>query len=82
MTTPDERQDTRRGWTCIPIRLGPDDRIVARATCWRSTCRASFGPYQTIARLRDGRTVAWCHRRIHDDLGLRVDQWKHGQVAA
>lgn len=62
-----------------PIRLHPRDRTATRSKCWRSDCRERFGPYRTIAVLVGGRaTVAFCHRRIHDEQGADVDRWKHG----
>ena len=57
-------------------------RTAHREKCWRAECRAAFADYQTIAFLRDGGVVAWCHRAVLDDLSLRVDQWKHGEPAA
>jgi hypothetical protein len=64
------------------IRLGPDDRIVIRSVCWRPTCRDRFGPYRPVAHLRGGRLmIAFCHRRVHDELSARVDRWKYSGAA-
>ncbi len=81
-STPVTGDDTRTGYASPPIRLDAGSRIVARAMCWRGDCRKRFGEYRTIAHLADGRVVAWCHRRSHDDLAYRADVWKFGQVAA
>lgn len=63
-----------------PLRV--KGQTTERQLCWRSGCRAAFPGYRTVSFLRDGRIVAWCHRRIIDDLGYRVDIWKHGEAAA
>lgn len=63
-----------------PIRV--NTATEARERCWRVDCRDAFGEYRTIAFLRDGRIVAFCHGRILDDLAYRTDVWKYGQVAA
>lgn len=83
MTSPASanQNPSRSGYVSPPIRLGPDERIVSRAECWRPACRETFGAYKTVAHLSSGQIVAYCHRRRHDDLSYRADRWRHESAA-
>ena len=63
------------------LRLSSHDRVIERSVCWRHDCRAVNGVYPTIA-VCDRVVVAFCHRRVHDELSYRADRWKYGAVAA
>jgi hypothetical protein len=76
--TPVTGHGSQTGNQSPPIRLDPGVSVVGRAQCWRPECRSL---YNTIAKLSDGRVVAYCHRRIYDDLGFHVDRWAHRAAA-
>lgn len=80
--SPDRNDTPPTGYISPPIRLSPRDRAIRRTPCWRAPCRAEYPGYSTVTFTITGRIVAWCHRRIHDDLGFRADVLKHGEVAA
>ncbi len=84
LTSSRYRKDTPPGFVSPGIRLSPDERVVNRSTCWRPACRDEWAHARTntIAFLASGATVAWCHRRVYDDLGYRADIWRHGAQAA
>jgi hypothetical protein len=73
--------DRGMSYVSPPIRLRPEDRIVSRAECWRSDCRAEFRGYATILFTITGLIVAFCHRGRYDDLGHRADVWRHEMAA-
>jgi hypothetical protein len=79
--TPDLPDYTPRQYPSPPIRLSAGDLATERTECWRDDCRDRWPGYGSVTWLSDGRIVAWCHRRVHDDLGLRVDLWRHGMAA-
>jgi hypothetical protein len=64
-------------YTSPPIRLDPRDRVVRRSECWRAACRSEYRGYRTVLQTITGRSIALCHRDIHDSFGVRVDAWKH-----
>jgi hypothetical protein len=76
------RNDTPAGYVSPLIRV--DSRTVRRSTCWRPDCRTEWArsKLSTVSWLADGRVVAFCHRRIHDDLGYRAEAWRYGEAAA
>lgn len=75
MITPGNHNDTPREYASPPIRLDPGERVVERMTCWREECRHANGDYATVAWLTNGRVVAFCHRKVHDDLGYTAEVW-------
>ena len=70
-------QDTPRGYASPPIRLRPVDRVTSRTECWRAACRSTNRGYQTISITITGKTIAFCHRKVHEGFGVRVDAWKY-----
>lgn len=60
--------DSRNGTTTELRHEGP---CGTRERCWRPSCRAKFGDYATVERLRDGRVLSRCHGSEFSVLGMQ-----------